>query len=106
MTSTVALAPRALPAPVVEPAVEALEPVETDVLGLDPVGTLGFVVERRRRQDAAAAEELRAVTHWADLHRVDHVGAADPEIATAVQRRADASGLSGLLGVEGELRVA
>src|SRR5215218_7327600 len=108
MSSTTVLAPRALTAPV-EPVDVAVEPVEPDVLGLDPVGTLGFVVERRRRQDAAAAEELRAVTHWADLHRVgpgDGIGAVDPEIGLAVRRRADAEGLTGLLGVEGELRFA
>src|SRR5215213_3422520 len=102
MSSTTVLTPGALSAPPVEP-------VEPDVLGLDPVGTLGFVVERRRRQDAAAAEELRAVTHWADLHRVgpgDGIGAVDPEIGLAVRRRADAEGLTGLLGVEGELRFA
>src|SRR5215217_5499273 len=106
MSSTTALAPRALTAPAVRPVDVAVEP---DVLGLDPVGTLGFLVERRRRQDAAPAEELRAVTHWADLHRVapgDGIGAADPEIGLAVRRRADAEGLTGLLGVEGELRFA
>src|SRR3954452_59279 len=105
MSSTTVLAPGALSAPPVGP----VEPVEPDVLGLDPAGTLGFVVERRRRQDVAAAEELRAVTHWADLHRVapgEGFGAADPEIALAVRRRADAEGLTGLLGVEGELRLA
>src|SRR3954449_2860157 len=108
MSSTTAVAPRVLSAPVVEPAVEPVEP-EAEVLGLGPVGTLAFVVERRRRQDVAAAEELRAVTHWADLHRVgpgEGIGAVDPEIGTAVRRRADAAGLTGLLGVEGELRLA
>ncbi len=64
MSSTTALAPGV-------PAAPLVEPVEADVLGLDAVGTLGFVVGRRRRLDPAAAEELRAVTHWADLHRVD-----------------------------------
>src|SRR4051812_22362761 len=107
MSSTTVLAPRVLSAPVVEPAVEPV--VEPEVLGLGPAGTLGFVVERRRRQDVAAAEELRAVTHWADLHRVapgEGFGAADPEIATVVRRRAEGEGLTGLLGVEGELRLA
>src|SRR4051812_35461143 len=117
MSSTTVLAPRVLTAPAVEPTVEltvepTVEPVagcsEGDVLGLDAAGTLGFVVERRRRQDAAAAEELRAVTHWAELHRVgpgEGIGAVDPEIGTAVRRGADAAGLTGLLGVEGELRL-
>src|SRR3712207_840568 len=99
MTSMVLSAPRAFAAAA---AVPGGERVEADVLGLDAAGTLGFVVERRRRQDVAAAEELRAVTHWADLHRVGYVGAADPEIATAVTR----GGVSGLAGVEGELRLA
>ncbi len=82
--------------------------VEQDVLGLDEVSTLGFVVERRRRQDAAAAEELRAVTHWADLHRVgpDNIGAVDAEIGHAVWRSSQALGLPGVLGAEGELRLA
>jgi hypothetical protein len=105
MTSTTVLAPRVLPAPRVEPPSAGI-PVEPDVLGLDAAGTLGFVVERRRRQDAAAAEELRAVCHWADLHRVGYVGAADPEIGLAVTRGATMAGLTGLAGVEGELRLA
>src|SRR3954469_17206846 len=107
MSSTTGLAPRVLTAPAVEPAVEP--PVEPDVLGLDAAGTLGFVVERRRRQEAAAAEELRAVTHWADLHRVaagEGVGAVNPEVGLVVRRRADTEGWTGLLGVEGELRLA
>src|SRR3954454_3249447 len=120
MSSTTVLAPRVLTAPAVEPTVEPavtpdlpVDPAEVDVLGLDAAGTLGFVVERRRRQDAAAAEELRAVTHWAELHRVgpgEGIGAVDPEIGTAVRRRADAdadaAGLTGRVGVEGELRLA
>jgi hypothetical protein len=56
---------------------------EQDVLGLDPVGTLAVVVEQRRVQDRAAAWELRAVAHWAELHRVDtrcEVGAVDLEV--------------------------
>ena len=116
MSSTTGLAPQALFAPAVEPPepvgsaasgpVEA--PPEPDVLGLDASGTLGFVVERRRRQDAAAAEELRAVTHWADLHRVgpDDIGAVDAEIGHAVWRSSQALGLPGVLGAEGELRLA
>ena len=106
MKSTAMLAPRALSVPAVEPAEPvgvAVEPVEADVLGLDAVGTLGFVVERRRRADAASAEELRAVTHWADLHRVgpDELGAVDPEIGDAVTAKADRLGLPGLRGLPG-----
>src|SRR3954454_23833592 len=114
MSSTTVLAPRVSTAPAVEPTVEPVAGgSEGDVLGLDAAGTLGFVVERRRRQDVAAAEELRAVTHWAELHRVgpgEGVGAVDPEIGLAVRRRADAdadaAGLTGRVGVEGELRLA
>jgi hypothetical protein len=104
MSSTTTLAPRVLPAPPVEP-------VEPDVLGLDAAATLGFVVERRRRADAAAADELRAVTHFADLHRVGpgELGAVDAEVGRSVQLGVDVDGdghLPGLLGVEGELRLA
>jgi hypothetical protein len=129
MTSTAALTPGTLLAFPVDPAAEVVEPVvepapepvvesvEPDVLGLAAAGTLAWVVERRRRQDAAAAEELRAVTHWADLHRVDAtgstglLGAVEPEIRDAVERRLVREerlgvGLPGLLGVEGELRLA
>ncbi len=106
MTSTTAPAPRVLAAGAVEPVVEP--PVGQDVFGLGPVGTLGFVVERRRRADAAAAEELRAVTHWADLHRVGpgEVGAVDPEVGQSVARGQQVLGLPGVLGAEGELRLA
>src|SRR3712207_1287161 len=106
MTSTVSSAPRAFAAAEAGAGVQPVERVEPDVLGLDAAGTLGFVVERRRRADAAAAEELRAVTHWADLHRVDYVGAVDPEVATVVTRSAAGSGSTGLAGFEGELRLA
>lgn len=70
-----------------------------EVLGLDAAGTMRMLLEERRRQDEAAARELRAVTHWADLHRTDHVGAAHPEAHAA---------LAGcpVLGLEGELRLA
>ena len=44
------------------------------MFGLDDTAVLGFVVEQRRLQDAAAAAELRGVTAWADRHRI-----ADPE---------------------------
>jgi hypothetical protein len=108
MSSTTATARRALEAPVVEP-------VEADVFGLDAVATLTFVTAQRRRQDAAAADEVRAVTHWADLHRVgpDELGAVDPEVRQSVQRRVyagadcrESAGIPGVLGVEGELRLA
>ena len=100
MSSTTAPAPRVLAAPAVER--DGVEP-EADVLGLGAVGTLGFVVERRRPQAAAAAEELRAVTHWADLHRVgpDGLGSVDPEVGHAVCWRSQALGLPGVLGVGG-----
>ena len=75
-----------------------------DPLGLDEAGTLAFVVERRRRQDQAAAEELLAVTHWADLHRVgDEIGSIDDGVAQIV---CPMIGTEQLLGREGELRLA
>src|SRR3712207_3961455 len=60
--------------------------VEEDVFGRDAAGTLAFVVEQRRRADQAAAHELRAVTHWADLHRVGagELGAVDPGVWSSV----------------------
>ncbi|WP_238993542.1 13E12 repeat family protein, partial [Marmoricola caldifontis] len=45
-------------------------PVEPDVLGQDAPTALAFIRGRRVAQDVAAAEELRALCHWADLHRV------------------------------------
>jgi hypothetical protein len=79
--------------------------VAVDPLGLDEVGTLSFVVERRRRQDEAAAEEMRAVAHWADLHRVDgdEVGSLDDEVA---EMFFPVGAGDQLLGREGELRLA
>ena len=64
-----------------------------------------FVVERRRRQDEAAAEELRAVAHWADLHRVvgDEVGSIDDEVSRLFF---PAGCTDQLLGQEGDLRLA
>ncbi|WP_148574927.1 HNH endonuclease signature motif containing protein [Nocardioides caldifontis] len=50
--------------------VEQVEQVEPDVLGLDAPAALAFIRGRRVAQDAAAAEELRGLCHWADLHRV------------------------------------
>ena len=50
-------------------------------------------------REAAAVRELRAVTHWADLHRVGHVGAVDPEVrggTTADPQRSRAAGSSSL----------
>ena len=79
--------------------------VAVEPLGLDEAGTLAFVVERRRRQDQAAAEELLAVTHWADLHRVDgdEIGSIDDGVA---QILCPILGTDQLLGREGELRLA
>ena len=64
-----------------------------------------FVVERRRRQDEAAAEELRAVAHWADLHRVDgdELGSIDDEVSKLFF---PAGCTDRLLGQEGDLRLA
>ncbi len=77
---------------------------EQDVLGLDPAGTLAVVVEQRRVQDRAAAWELRAVAHWAELHRVDtrsEVGAVDPEVWHLLEARR----ASGTASTVSDLRV-
>ena len=76
--------------------------VDNDVFGMDAGQTLGFVIERRQAQDAEAAAEMRAVTHWADLHRTDSViGAAiDPDVATTIPV------IESTLGRQGELRLA
>src|SRR5215213_11862121 len=85
------------------PAASAVEGVE--VLGLDEAATMAFIVERRRRADRAAAEELAAVTHWADLHPAELFRAVDHEIEKLASYAA-ASGSGPALGVEGELRLA
>ncbi len=92
------------PTPTTGPAaVRAAE--QTDVFGLGPGPTLAFVTEQRRRQDHAAAEELRGVAAWADHHRVDYVGSIDDEVAEIVSRPRPGVGDT-LLGLEGELRLA
>jgi hypothetical protein len=80
-----------------------------EVLELDAAATLRVVVEQRRRQDRAAAEELRAVAHWADLHRLaadEVVGAVDPDIANDLCRRGIAGEDVSVLGREAELRLS
>jgi hypothetical protein len=77
---------------------------------LDAAATLARITAERRVQDEAAAAELRAVTHWADLHRVDRVdgseggpagiGAVDPTLRGLFP--ADRP----VLGMEGQLRLA
>src|SRR3954471_17337389 len=76
--------------------------VARDVFGLDRDGVLGFVVEQRRRANVAAAQELRGLTAWADLHRVSDgtVGSVDDEVGARLP--ADAK----LLGREDQLRLA
>ncbi len=80
-----------------------------DVLGLDPAGTLEYAVARRKAAEREAAEELRAVTHWADLHACNPVhGAMDPGLSDDIARRSmrhfAATGSNHLPGLEGELR--
>ena len=87
---------------------------DTEVLGHGPAETMAFLVGQRRAQDEAAARELRAVAHWAELHRVDttvEVGAVDLEVWRVLEdQRAASAGADaaepGLLGREGELRLA
>ena len=88
------VSPRGASASPVEPA--------TEVLGADAAGTLSFLVEQRRAQDRAAALELQAVAHWAELHRVDtrtEVGAVDLEVWHQLEARladeVEASGAPG-----------
>ncbi|WP_148574469.1 HNH endonuclease signature motif containing protein [Nocardioides caldifontis] len=64
-------------------SVESVDSVEPDVLGLGAPAALAFIWSRRVAQDAAAAEELRGLCHWADPHRVTpgrelDEGAIDP----------------------------
>src|SRR3954453_9850140 len=82
---------------------------EVEVLGLGAAATMAYLVERRRRQDAAAADELRAVAHWAELHRLgpgELIGAMDPDLANDLCRRGFGGEDVSVAGVEGELRLA
>ncbi len=92
--------------PIPGPAAPVVELVE--VLGCDAAATLAYTVAQRRIADTAAVRELRAVTHWADLHRVGHVGAIDPETSEWIDddpQRSLAAATSSL-GLEGQLRLA
>ncbi len=77
---------------------------------------LGSICEERRAQDLAAAREMRAVTAWADLHRVENpeecLGAVDPEVdelldqvARTRHKRIFGWSFAGPDGIEGTLRL-
>src|SRR4051812_24546 len=92
------------------PVGDADADVAVDPFGLDAAATLAFVVDRRRRQDQAAAEELRGVTQWADLHRVTDgtIGSIDDDLVEMICPLTPVTpgGHDRLLGREGQLRVA
>src|SRR3954454_10405768 len=89
------------------PVGDAEADMAVDPFGLDPAATLAFVVDRRRRQDLAAAEELRGVTQWADLHRVTDgtIGSIDDDLVEMICPLT-VGGNDRLLGREGQLRLA
>ena len=91
------------PAPVAKPVAPPPPPEGVEVFCLGDGATLAFILERRRRQDAAAAEELRGVAAFADGHRVDE---SDPFLVRAITPELGASYDGSLLGREGELRLA
>lgn len=80
---------------------------EDDVLGMGVDLTLAYLVGQRRDADAAAAREMRAVTHWADLHRVFHVGAVDPVTEEMLTATPEAMRVPAApAGLERQLRLA
>ena len=92
--------------------------VDQDVFGMSPTGVLGVLVEERRIQDLAAARELRAVTAWADEHRItdpetEGHGSVDPSVEAMVFAEATAKvrlaygplSFAGPDGIEGMLRL-
>src|SRR4051794_22477018 len=57
---------------------------EVEVFGLGAADTLRELVSQQAEIDAREADKLRAVTHYADLHRVEvgtELGGVDPAVA-------------------------
>ncbi len=86
------------------PVLTLLVGASAEVLDKTAQETLAMLAEQRRRQDQAAARELVAVTHWADLHRVDD--SADPVLTDPVEAQRSRECGQPVLGREGQLWLA
>src|SRR4029078_3141969 len=80
----------------------SLPDLDADVFGMDAGQTLGAVLAGQATERAGAAAKMRAVTHWADLHRVSDgiPGSLDEGNVETLPRFAT------IEGAERELRLA